>query len=78
MKSVKNIFLVALIAAFMGVISCGPNAEKKAEEKAKADSTQKNQDAGIDSLANTMGGGDSHDSKIGPADTTRKKDTRKK
>jgi hypothetical protein len=72
MKVYKNILAVALIAAIMGLVSCGPSAEEKAKEKAKADSTQKKQDAGIDSLANTMGGG--NDAKVGPADTTRKKE----
>jgi hypothetical protein len=78
MKIYKNILAVALIAAFMGVISCGPNAEEKAKEKAKADQDQKKTDNSVDSLAATMGGGDNNNAKVGPADTSKKKDSDKK
>jgi len=71
MNTYKKLFAAALMAGMILTISCGPNAEEKAKEKAKAEQDQKKTDSNIDSLANSMGGG--NDAKIGPADTVPKK-----
>lgn len=78
MKVFKNILAVTLIAAFVGLTSCGPSDEDKAKEKVKADKDQKKTDNSVDSLAATMGAGDNNNAQVGPADTAKKKDTDKK
>ena len=71
----KRLLTIGLISGMLLTLSCGPNAEEKAKEKARADQDQKKNDSNVDSLANTMGAG--NDAKIGPADTTNKKSDKK-
>ena len=67
MNTYKKLLTIGLMAGVLLTFSCGPSAE----EKAKAEQDQKKTDSNVDSLANSMGGG--NDAKVGPADTSKKK-----
>ena len=75
MNIYKKLLTIGLISGMLLAFSCGPNAEEKAKEKARADQDQKKNDSNVDSLANSMGAG--NDAKIGPADTSKKESNKK-
>ncbi len=66
MNTFRKLFAAFLVCGLLITVSCGPNSE----EKAKAEQDQKKADSNVDSLANSMDGG--NDAKVGPADTTKK------